>query len=319
MNIKNFSVPSLLDFLTVANCGSINRAASELNISQPALTRNLKRLEDRLGARLFERSHKGVRLTDAGELLLEHGRRVEQELRDAVSSLNQLKGERPEKISIGMSPTMAHSFGPQAVIDMLKNWGDTQVRIVESLKPHLLSELTSGRIDMVATVGNPQESFEEFDTEYLFSDEIGLFARHGHPAADLDTFSIRPFKRMTWVLPDSQAYILQRLVEYMEGIGLEVSHTAIYTASISFMKSAVTRSERIAIAPISTFEDELSRGQVVRLKGQWPEMERHFCLYTRRREDLPTPMVAARTLFIETMRDIAKERRLRYQSPPIGL
>lgn len=81
----------LSSFLVVAEKGSITEAAKVLNISQPALTKSMRRLEDELGVKLFDRVPVGVRLTRYGAILLDHARIIENEYRHAIARISEVR------------------------------------------------------------------------------------------------------------------------------------------------------------------------------------------------------------------------------------
>ena len=104
--VRAMELRSLGYFVRIAELGSITRAASHLRVAQPALTRQVQRLEDELGVALFTRVNRGVRLTEAGQKLLESATRI---LRDVERTGDEIRAQDAHpsgKIILGVTPTL---------------------------------------------------------------------------------------------------------------------------------------------------------------------------------------------------------------------
>jgi DNA-binding transcriptional LysR family regulator len=99
----------------IARCGSIRKAAERLNVTASAMNRRVADLEDELGARLFERKPRGVRLTAAGELFVRYAREQATDLERVKSQIEDLKGLRRGTVRIACSQALAHEFLPAEV------------------------------------------------------------------------------------------------------------------------------------------------------------------------------------------------------------
>ncbi|MET0384308.1 MAG: LysR family transcriptional regulator, partial [Polyangiales bacterium] len=97
--------PQLTSFLAVAEVQNISTAAKRLHLSQPAVTKQLRALEVTLGVKLVQRTGRGVRLTDAGELLREHGRRSAALLAECQAALAELATGQVGKLTLGAGVT----------------------------------------------------------------------------------------------------------------------------------------------------------------------------------------------------------------------
>ena len=101
---KLLNLNYLLNFIQIVEWGNISKAAAFLNVAQPALSRQIKSLEDTLGTRLLRRHSWGVEPTEDGKLLLEHARRIQKECNDAKESLQSNKDIRLEPFFWGCHP-----------------------------------------------------------------------------------------------------------------------------------------------------------------------------------------------------------------------
>ncbi len=145
---------SIRCFICVAELGSISRAAEQLGIVQPALTRHIQRLEEEFGTVLLTRQPRGVRLTAAGREFLEHCRRIEEEVARAKHELTA-QGQQPRgPIAFGATPTLGTVLMPAVVEQALVEFPHIQLRVVESRSIRLHESLLTGALDL-AILTNP--------------------------------------------------------------------------------------------------------------------------------------------------------------------
>lgn len=170
--MKNLTLKQLRYVEALAEHGHFGRAADACAVSQPALSMQIKELEAGLGAKLFERSAREVRLTSFGEAFAERASailRATEELGDlARASRNQLAG----RLRIGVIPTVAPYLLPTLISNLAESHAELDVHVRETLTPRLIAELSDGRID-TAIVALPvsEQAFTEvalFDEDFLF-------------------------------------------------------------------------------------------------------------------------------------------------------
>ena len=114
----------LRNFLTVADVGRITTAAESLNVSQPALTKSIQKLEAEVGTKLFTRVPKGMQLTQAGEILAHHARVMENEYRHATMRIAELSGAEQGGLRVGAGPIWLVRILPPAVAEFQKSHPD---------------------------------------------------------------------------------------------------------------------------------------------------------------------------------------------------
>src|ERR1700754_3276932 len=105
-------------FIEVVEQSSIGKAARALNLTQPALSKSLRQLEDEMGASLFDRTADGVRLTPSGKRFLLHARRIHVEFKNAKQELDELRGVHRGTINVGAIPVVARSVLPRAIAQL---------------------------------------------------------------------------------------------------------------------------------------------------------------------------------------------------------
>src|SRR5690606_15554966 len=155
-----FDRKELAAFLSVVRLGSIGSAAAYLSITQPAISRILRRLEDRLGARLFVRHSSGMELNAFGRALLPHAELLESEARRVLEEIDLLKGSATGLVRVGVVPSIATRLLPRAIGNTLRHSPKLHIHIMESTGNQLLAALTRREIDF-AIVGLWREPIDD--------------------------------------------------------------------------------------------------------------------------------------------------------------
>jgi DNA-binding transcriptional LysR family regulator len=177
----NVSIRQLRIFVAVARHLSFARAAEELHLTPPAVSMQIRDLEEAVGVPLFERG-KRIALTTGGEFFLLHARRMLGSLKDAEDTLARLKGVRAGKITIGMVST-AKFFVPRLLAGFLRDHPGVEVALAESNREGLVELLHRNELDL-AVMGTPPR---ELDTrsEPFAAHPLGIIASPRHPFASL--------------------------------------------------------------------------------------------------------------------------------------
>lgn len=144
-------------FVAAAELRSFSKAARACRVAQPSLSQQIRKLEDGLGVRLFDRLGRGAELTEAGRALLPRARRILAEVREAEERLAGVEGdEESDSLSIGAIPTMAPYLLPGVLKKLRKERPACRVRVLEDVTARLLEALADHEID-VALVSVPAE------------------------------------------------------------------------------------------------------------------------------------------------------------------
>jgi LysR family nitrogen assimilation transcriptional regulator len=173
--------PKILDyFLRVTELGSINRAASELGLSQPSLSRWLTLLERDVGTPLLTRTSRGVRATDAGEQLAERARPI---LRQLDLLRDEISHEAVTQVALGMPSALQHLVTAPFVAQVVRDYPNANLRLHEGINNSIRTLMENGSVDigMMTSAERPPESF---DTRPLVRERLMLV---GPPSDRLDT------------------------------------------------------------------------------------------------------------------------------------
>ena len=163
-------------FLAVAELGSFSKAAARVSVTQPTLSVGIAKLEEQLGARLFERTTRRVSLTPAGSRFLTHARRITQAYEAAlreVSETPQLK-----RVRAGVLSTIPARDLERVMALHAKNAGGEAIEILDSTERDIANRLSDGRLDVAITILRP--GLESFAQETLRNEAYVLFVSANH-------------------------------------------------------------------------------------------------------------------------------------------
>ncbi|MEE9103135.1 pca operon transcription factor PcaQ [Pseudomonas nitroreducens] len=253
----------LVCFLEVARQGSLARAADVLAVSQPAISKTLKELEDLLEASLFERGKSGASLTEAGVAFLRYAGPCVQALRDGVNSLRG--GEYASStVRLGVLSTVESLLMPEVVRRLHERHPAMVVSVVGGPSAHLLSQLRVGELDLV--VGRMTESpqIQGLAFEHLYSESMTLVARAGHPLLGRP---LLPAALDDWplVLPLAGTTIRKSADSLLVQSGLGQPRRRLETLSTVLGRRYVLSSDALWIAPLDSVRLDLRTGEMVEL------------------------------------------------------
>jgi LysR family pca operon transcriptional activator len=166
-------------FSAIARAGSLKRAAEQLNLTQPAISKTLKELEEIAGTRLMDRDRAGVRLTAAGEVFVQFAEQSTTAMRNALRSVRG--GGQSGRLRIGALPSVAGTILPAAVSRFLTEVPDTLIDVQEGQHHDLTAQLRSGALDLVIGRLGRSETMVGLTFRQLYSEQVVVAARPGTP------------------------------------------------------------------------------------------------------------------------------------------
>ena len=167
-------------FVRVAELGSFTRAAISLDVAQPALSRQIRLLEVELRQNLLTRNGRGAIPTEAGKLLLEHGRGILHQVQLTRDELGAARGALGGRVSIGLPPSLSKLVTVPLVKACREQLPDAQITLTEGFSVQMHEGLRLGNLD-IAVLYNPSPS-SELDMRTLDEDELSLISHHSETA-----------------------------------------------------------------------------------------------------------------------------------------
>lgn len=211
-------------FVRVAELGSFTRAAGVLNIAQPALSRQVRLLEVELRQNLLLRNGRGVTTTEAGKLLLEHGRGILHQVERAREDLGRVKGALAGRVALGLPPSIAKMLTVPLTRAFRQRLPNAALSISEGLSVSMQEALQTGRLD-IALLYNPPPS-PDIDTVPLMDEALFLIGLRPANTGETPAPAAIPLKKVAalpLVIP-SRPNALRMLVEsQMASIGCKPS------------------------------------------------------------------------------------------------
>ena len=167
--------------LSIAETGSLRASAQALSVTQPALTKALRQLEEEFGAELVVRGPRGVRLAPTGELLAARAATIMRELERAREDLAWHTRHERARVTVGLSPAAAVLLAPGAIGRFAARWPQVRVRAVDALYPRALVQVRAGELDFAIGPLPVEGTGRDLAVQPLFDSEDVIVARRGHP------------------------------------------------------------------------------------------------------------------------------------------
>lgn len=295
-------------FLAIAESGAYSRAAMKLSISQPILSRQMKTLEDFFGAELFHRTGRGVVPTEAGEVLLQHARKIVGCFDVAIKEVQEA-GERPSGPVILSMPA---SVSEVISVSLLKNFKDAypniSLKLLEGYSGLLLEWLAEGKTDIavVYDVSGQQGSLGNLD--HFLKDEIFLIGPYEDPAGvGQGPVEASILARLPLILPSRPHGIRILVDEALTARSLKARIFMEINSNHSMLK-LVERGVGYAVLPYFCAADLVNKGTVRIWRIQNPTIVRSLSISTSTRRPSTAPVRALSQLLRRAIQDIVDNK-----------
>ncbi|MDE2422833.1 MAG: LysR family transcriptional regulator [Betaproteobacteria bacterium] len=293
MIMRHATLRQLKVFETVARRLSFSRAAEELHLSQPAVSTQIRQLENHVGIRLFEQLGKKVYLTQAGETMLKHCRLIINQFREAEEAMDIFKGVSSGTLNVGVN-SAADYFFPHVLSEFKNQIHDAKIQLTVANRTNLIEKLSSNEIDLVVMCRPPTEI--EVVSEQFAPHPYVIVARPDHPLAKQkrispETLLDEPFiTRETG--SDTRDAIAEKFKENLDKLKITLA-----VQSTESIKQAVRSG--MGIAFISAFninlEIALNHLAILDVEG-FPAMRHWYIIY--RKEKLLPPITRSFISFL---------------------
>ena len=229
----------LSTFLAVAENESFRKAAEQTNISLPAVSMQIKQLEERLGVALLQRTTRKVILTQEGEKLMISTRKAMAEIDAALLSIEQAANAQQGNLVFACVPTVASTRLPALVTAFARDYPGISVGIRETAQPELLEAIRKREVDF--GIGPMPEKMGEFECTALFEDPYVALVPEDHPLADKNGISLRELTKISpSLLMLGSSQFQQQLNEVLlkNKIGIERNYDFTHVSTMAAMVEA---------------------------------------------------------------------------------
>jgi len=248
-------------FLKVVELGNLTRAAEDLGIAQPSLTKAIRQIEESVRVQLLHRLPRGVAPTEAGERLASRARMILLQVNDAEKEISGHSDGLSGVVTIGAGPAWLRRFLPEAVGAVTRQHRAVQCRIVGGFDDGLLEQLRSGALDFVVAELPSPDRHRDIEARALTSDRLVVVADGRHPLAkgrarpeDLLSFG--------WAMPPSATQARRRMEAMFAARNLTSPDIRIETASMAFLLGVLHNSELMTFTVESTLDGPEASGLV---------------------------------------------------------
>ncbi|MBI1423483.1 MAG: LysR family transcriptional regulator [Gammaproteobacteria bacterium] len=285
-------------FESVARHLSFTQAAQELHLTQPAVSMQIKQLEEAAGLPLFEQLGKKIYLTQAGQEMYHYCRNIASELAAAEETLEQLKGVHRGHLNIAVAST-ANAFATRLLANFAKQHEGISFSLDVTNRATLVRQLEHNERDLVI-MGRPPQSMD-LVTEAFMDNPLVVIAPPEHPLVTRGTLSIDSLQQEVFVVREQGSGTRIAMERFFHERGIRVE-TGMEMTSNEAIKQAVEAGLGLGIVSIHTLELELETRRLVILNVEGFPILRHWYVVHRRGKRL-SPVAEAFRQFVLTQAD----------------
>ncbi len=263
---SDFDFNQLAHFLAVAKVGNLTRAAQDIGISQPALSRSIQKLENKIGEPLFERQPRGVRLTEIGTIFQVRANQIRDLVEDTFSELSEASNR--VKVRLAVIPTIAPYLLPKVLRKFSRKYPEVKIQVQEDTTQNILRLCRDGDIDLAIVALPITEKY--LDVEPLFEDELILVLPKVHPLNEKKRIRLSDIQEFPFITLDKQHCLSDNIAEFCKR--QSVAPVMIErTSQLTTIQELVALQHGISIIPAMAEQLDKSQRRIYRrFAGQKP-------------------------------------------------
>jgi len=267
-------------FVAMVEEGSFHKAAQRMFRTQPALSMSLRKLEQELGAPLFDRSNRNAyALTDSGEVLYEYAKRLLNLRDEARSALGQLHNLQSGRIRIGANESTSLYLLPRFILAFREQYPKIKIEVFRHLSARLPQELKQRNLDFAFLSFLPDDS--DLEATPFMRDELVLIASPSHRLAGQPRVHIRELGAESFIAHNVRSPSRDKVIETFRRFQTPLN-IAIEIATIETIKKFVAMNLGLAFAPLMCVQDEVESGELVVIPLEGFRHERTLWMVRRR-------------------------------------
>jgi LysR family hydrogen peroxide-inducible transcriptional activator len=281
--------------VAIARTGNFSRAAVECRVSQPSLSQQVRKLEEELGERLFDRNQKQTRLTATGERFIARAARILEELSDAEREARETQEIARGTVAIGVLPTVAPYLLPRAIANFSGRYPGVHVAVHEDTTATLAALVESYELDLaIASLPLQDPALEVVP---LLTEELLLAIPPGHPLARKRAIGLPDLADSAFVLMKEGHCLGDQTLRFCHQCGIE-PRIAARSAQMETIRKLVYVGLGISLVPSMVALDPAPDHPIYRSLRD-PRPQRTLAVFWRRRR----PLSRAAAAFVEILRD----------------
>jgi len=262
-------------FHTVARLLSFTKAADELHMTQPAVTFQVRQLEEQFNTRLFDRTHNRISLTEAGHRVFESAGKIFQLYAEMDNSVRELTGDISGILILGASTTIAEYMLPVLLGDFKEKFPEVLIRLRVANTDGIVSQVENNMIDL--GVVEAPVSNKNLVVEKCREDELVLIVPLNHELANNKVVSLAEITKYPFICREEGSGTREVMIESMNAAGISNAELSVSMelGSLEAIKGAVEAGMGVSVLSSATIEKELKLGTLVAIKLD-PPLTRPF-------------------------------------------
>lgn len=289
MKLRDFEM-----FALVVNLGSVTRAAAELNISQPAVSRTVSSVEQYFGTQLLHRTGRGVVPTQAGKIALDAVEGMLANMSQTREDLRSALGIVSGRITVGITPMVGQTIVARAIERMRNDHPNVELRMLEGNGTAIINWLGEGAVDLALTYIPPTQIGDHELAEVLLEEQLCLVSANKSTQSSID---LEEACARTLVLPGSESGMRRHLNKLASARGIALSPTH-QIDSFPACIGMVLEGAADTIAPSMAVQSLVSRGAVNALPIENPQVLARLSLHRSPKG----PMTRAARSFVDALK-----------------
>ena len=287
-------------FEAVARHLSFSRAAHELHLTQPAVSMQVKQLEENVGTALFEQLGKKIYLTEAGHELSHYSRMIAQQLNEVEAVLSELKGLKRGKLKISVAST-ANYFAPQLLATFTQRFPTVTVSLNVTNRQALLQQLANNEMDM-AIMGQPPEGLD-LVAESFMENPLVVIAPIKHVLARKKSIPLSRLEQETFLIREEGSGTRIVMKRFFDAHNIQL-HTGMEMSSTEAIKQAVQAGLGLGVVSLHTVELELEASRLKVLDVKDFPIRRHWYIVHRKDKRLTASAQAFKSFLIDEANEV---------------
>ncbi|KAB0550120.1 LysR family transcriptional regulator [Pseudomonas argentinensis] len=287
-------------FEVIAELGHLGQAAAKLNRSQPALTKSIQRLEDSLGIRLFEKDGRGIKLSEAGRLMMIRSKQLQLSISETKREVRDLANGLIGTVRLGCSASMAEHLLPELATSLLEQAPEVRLSLTIGQDDLLKDSLRSGQLDAIICPLHADDP--QLTTYPILQDEAVVVASNEHPIFSAP-YGVKDLARYRWILPAPSVSSRRWIDDVFAVHRLPAPVVQIETNSISMLPRLIARTNFLSFLAKESLQSHRDMNLLREVVLGETTMTRTVAVTIRKERYLPSAAAA----LVEMLREDARK------------
>lgn len=274
-------------FLAAYEMGSLGKAAAQLGLSQPALSKSIRKLETELDVPLFQRTTKGVTPTPYADTLARRSQAIQADVHSSIVELHKLKQGEVGEAKIGIAPALSPDFMPDVVSRIAASHPSIKITVFEALYEGISQAVVRGELDFALTNLPPRGVAPDLEWRELFRDHFVVCCSKAHPLARKGKVQLAELLEHPWITPAQEGVPWLRLVDLFIAARCPPPRATVETNSASVIMSLLQRGPFLTFVPRQIILSATQRAEAVEVALEGMTLERAIVVLHRKGHSPP--------------------------------